>query len=80
MGNPGVVSWEQGSGRGCLAVSLPRGRGPREEVIEILTEGIWTLICQEREPACRKIPGTSDNLREHAVRKDGGFGESSSNV
>ncbi len=31
--------------------ALLRRRSPREEVIEILAEGLWTLICQGRGPA-----------------------------
>jgi hypothetical protein len=35
---------------------LPRERSPREEVIEVLAEGLWTLICQGRGPAAGKFP------------------------
>ena len=34
---------------------LLRKRSPREEVIEILAEGLWTLICQGRGPAAGKF-------------------------
>ena len=37
-------------------LSLPRERSPREEVIEVLAEGLWTLICQGRGPAAGKFP------------------------
>jgi hypothetical protein len=30
-------------------------RSPRDEVIEILAEGLWTLICQGRGPVSRDL-------------------------
>ena len=35
-------------------------RSPREEVVEILAEGLWTLICQGRGPAAGRFPALSD--------------------
>ena len=47
-------------------LSLPRERSPREEVIEVLAEGLWTLICQGRGPAAGKFPA----LRQDASTPD----------
>lgn len=38
-----------------------RERSPREEVIEILAEGLWTLICQGRGPAAGKFRALRDD-------------------
>lgn len=38
-----------------------RERSPREEVIEILAEGLWTLICQGRGPAAGKFRALQDD-------------------
>ena len=35
-------------------------RSPREEVVEILAEGLWTLICQGRGPAAGRFPALRD--------------------
>ena len=35
-------------------------RSPRDEVVEILAEGLWTLICQGRGPAAGRFPALSD--------------------
>ena len=40
---------------------LPRERSPREEVIEVLAEGLWTLICQGRGPTAGKFPALQKN-------------------
>ena len=51
-------------------------RSPREEVVEILTEALWTLICQGRGPAAGKFQALRDNDAspdgegEHDARKD----------
>jgi len=34
-----------------MSHGFEKKRSPREEVIEILTEGLWTLICQGRGPS-----------------------------
>ena len=36
-------------------------RSPRQEVIEILAEGLWTLICQGRGPAAGKFRALRDD-------------------
>jgi hypothetical protein len=38
-----------------------RERSPREEVIDILAEGLWTLICQGRGPAAGKFRTIRDD-------------------
>jgi hypothetical protein len=43
-----------------------RERGPREEVIEILAEGLWTLICQGRSPAAGKFRALRDDA-DHLI-------------
>ena len=35
-------------------------RSPRDEVVEILAEGLWTLICQGRGPAAGRFPALRD--------------------
>ena len=55
-------------------------RDPREVVIEVLSEGLWTLICQGRGPASveRKGPGLAvRRVRDHG---DDGMRQSLSTV
>jgi len=47
--------------RRFMSRGFEKKRSPREEVIEILTEGLWTLICQGRGPVSR-------DLKQHASR------------
>ena len=42
-------------------------RSPRDEVVDVLAEGLWTLICQGRGPAAGRFPalrGVTTNLSD----------------
>jgi hypothetical protein len=45
-------------------MALPRKRSPRQEVIEILAEGMWTLICQGRGPAAGEFQPRRDETQD----------------
>jgi hypothetical protein len=51
-----------------------RERSPREEAIEILAEGLWTLICQGRGPAAGKFRAVRDEADDliHGEREPAG--------
>lgn len=52
-------------------MALPRRRSPREEVIEILAEGMWTLICQGRGPAAGKFRPLRDEPQDPVDQERG---------
>ena len=58
---------------------LPRERSPREEVIEVLAEGLWTLICQGRGPAAGKFPALRRDPTATDDKAENSACESSSN-
>ena len=55
-------------------------RNPREVVIEILSEGLWTLICQGRGPASGDFDAPVRSVRSVRDRGDDGIRQSLSTV
>ena len=55
-------------------------RSPREEVVEILAEALWTMICQGRGPAAGRFHALQDGATSHDDIDENTTHESSPNA